>query len=143
MISLRFLNVLSTTRLNKASFSTVTQPMVLFFTAHRCGTIPRLETCVFCTVTRIAKRQSGSLRSVLGQFGVKLGSVWGHLGSIRRASRAIREHQGGILRPCEASLGAVFAFFDKNRNLDVRKTKMRTIPGPEHRISLGKHVFHC
>ena len=30
----------------------------------------------------------------LGQFGVSLGSVWGHLGSIRRASRGIREHQG-------------------------------------------------
>ena len=47
----------------------------------------------------------------LGQFGVSLGSVWGHLGSIRRASRGIREHQGGIRRSPGDSPGAICASF--------------------------------
>ena len=42
---------------------------------------------------------------------VGLGSVWGHLGIIRGASRGIGEHQGGILRSPGGFLGTVFISF--------------------------------
>ena len=77
----------------------------------------------------------------LGQFGVSLGSVWGHLGSIRRASRGIREHQGGILRSPGDSPGVVFVSFALFEKMDVRKINMRIIPGPEHMLSLGGHML--
>ena len=57
--------------------------------------------------------QSGVVWVMWGSCEVILRSFRGHLGSIRRASRAIREHQEGILRPCGASLGLVFACFEK------------------------------
>ena len=80
-------------------------------------------------------------KDVRGHFGVSPRSVWaylggiweylgGHIGSIRRASRAIREHQGGVLRSLGGSPGPVFACFAIFEKHDIRKMNMRYISGP-------------